>query len=208
MSSNHLILCHPLFLLPSIFPSFRSFLMSQFFISGGQSIGVSASPISPSNEYSRLISFRMEWLDLLAQSYLCYRVGPSWLSNYSSVCMSIELDSLWSIWSVWLVFCECVFHPVCPLVRIRIRGLWKLLDGRDWLWGKWGWGHDQFSSVTQSCLTLCDPMGCSTPGLPVHRQYRVYSNSCPLSRWCHPTISSSVVPFSSCPQSFSASDLF
>ena len=36
----------------------------------------------------------------------------------------------------------------------------------------------------------------------------VYSNSCPLSRWCHPTISSSVVPFSSCPQSFPASGLF
>ena len=37
---------------------------------------------------------------------------------------------------------------------------------------------------------------------------RVYSNSCPLSRWCHPTISSSVVPFSSCPQSFPASVSF
>ena len=37
---------------------------------------------------------------------------------------------------------------------------------------------------------------------------RVYSNSCPLSRWCHPTISSSVVPFSSCPQSFAASGSF
>ena len=36
----------------------------------------------------------------------------------------------------------------------------------------------------------------------------VYSNSCPLSRWCHPTISSSVVPFSSCPQSFPASGSF
>ena len=36
----------------------------------------------------------------------------------------------------------------------------------------------------------------------------VYSNSCPLSRWCHPTISSSVVPFSSCPQSFPASGPF
>ena len=43
MSSNHLILCRPLFLLPSIFPSFGSLLMSQFFTSGGQSIGVSAS---------------------------------------------------------------------------------------------------------------------------------------------------------------------
>ena len=36
----------------------------------------------------------------------------------------------------------------------------------------------------------------------------VYSNPCPLSRWCHPTISSSVVPFSSCPQSFPASGSF
>ena len=36
----------------------------------------------------------------------------------------------------------------------------------------------------------------------------IYSNPCPLSRWCHPTISSSVVPFSSCPQSFSASGVF
>ena len=40
--------------------------MSQFFASGGQSIGVSASAISPSNEYSGLISFRMDWFDLLA----------------------------------------------------------------------------------------------------------------------------------------------
>ena len=37
---------------------------------------------------------------------------------------------------------------------------------------------------------------------------RVYSNSCPLSQWCHPTISSSVIPFSSCPQSFQASGAF
>ena len=37
---------------------------------------------------------------------------------------------------------------------------------------------------------------------------RAYSNSCPLSRWCHPTISSSVVPFSSCPQYFPASESF
>ena len=43
MSSNHLILCPPLFPLPSVFPSFGSFLMSQFFTSGDQSIGVSAS---------------------------------------------------------------------------------------------------------------------------------------------------------------------
>ena len=52
----------------------------------------------------------------------------------------------------------------------------------------------QFSSVVQLCLTLCDPMDCSMPGLPVHHQLSVYSNSCLLSWWCHPTISYSVIP--------------
>ena len=64
MPSNHLILCGPFLLLPSIFPS--SFLMSQFFASGGQSVGRFSFSISPSNEYSGLISFRMDRLDLLA----------------------------------------------------------------------------------------------------------------------------------------------
>ena len=67
----------------------------------------------------------------------------------------------------------------------------------------------QFSSVVQSCPTLCNPMNCSMPGLPVPSPSpRVHSNSCPLSRWCHPAISSSVVPFSSCPQSLPASESF
>ena len=67
----------------------------------------------------------------------------------------------------------------------------------------------QFSSVAQSCPTLCDPVNRSTPGLPVPLPTpRVYPNSCSLSRWCHPTISSSVVPFSSCSQSFPASGSF
>ena len=62
------------------------------------------------------------------------------------------------------------------------------------------------SSVAQLCLTLWSlqharlPCPSPTPG--------VYSNSCPLSWWCHPTISSSVVPFSSCLQSFPASGSF
>ena len=64
MPSNHLILCHPFSRLQS-FPVSASFLVSHFFESGGQSIGPS-SAISPSNEYSGLISFRMDWLDLLA----------------------------------------------------------------------------------------------------------------------------------------------
>ena len=61
------------------------------------------------------------------------------------------------------------------------------------------------SSVTQLCPTLCDPMDCSTPGLPIHHQLlELTQNSCPSSQWCNATISSSVVPFSSCHQSFPA----
>ena len=69
----------------------------------------------------------------------------------------------------------------------------------------------QFSSVTQSCLTLCNPMNGSKPGLPVHYQLLEFTpgiRSCPLSQWCHPAISSSVVPFSSCPQALPASGSF
>ena len=66
----------------------------------------------------------------------------------------------------------------------------------------------QFSSVAQSCPTLCDPMNRSMSDLPVHHQLRVQPNSCPLSQCCHPTISSSIVPFSSWLQSFPASGTF
>ena len=68
----------------------------------------------------------------------------------------------------------------------------------------------QFSSVAQSCPTLCDPMNHSTPGLPVHHQLPEFTQTQagPLSRWCHPTISSSVVHFSSCPRSFPESGSF
>ena len=59
MPSNHLILFH--LLLPSLFPSIRSFPMSWLFTSGGFSFS-----ISPSNEYSGLISFRIDWFDVLA----------------------------------------------------------------------------------------------------------------------------------------------
>ena len=80
MPSNHLILCCPLLLSPSIFPSVRVFQMSQFFESGGQKYWSFSFSISPSNEYSGLISFRMDWLDLLAVQ----RILKSLLQHYSS----------------------------------------------------------------------------------------------------------------------------
>ena len=67
----------------------------------------------------------------------------------------------------------------------------------------------QFSSVAQLCLTLCDPMNCSTPGLPVHYKLPEFTQT-----HVHrvgdviQTISSSVIPFSSFPQSLPASGSF
>ena len=63
------------------------------------------------------------------------------------------------------------------------------------------------NSVAQSCPTVCYPMDRSMPPCPSSTP-RVYPDSCPLSWWCHPTIPSSVVPFSSHLQSFPASGSF
>ena len=71
MSSNHLILCHPLLLQPSIFPSIRIFSNeSTLHIKWPKCWSFSFS-ISLSNEHSGLISFRMDWLDLLAVQGTC-----------------------------------------------------------------------------------------------------------------------------------------
>ena len=66
MSSNHLILCHPLLLLPSIFPSTRVFSNESVLRIRWPTYWSFTFSISPSNEYSGLISFRMDWLDFLA----------------------------------------------------------------------------------------------------------------------------------------------
>ena len=68
----------------------------------------------------------------------------------------------------------------------------------------------QFSSVTQLCPTVCNPMDCSTPGFFVHHQLPELAQTHihPTGWRCHPVISSSVIPFSFCPQSFPASGSF
>ena len=66
MPSNHLILCYSFLLLPSIFPSIRVFSKESVLCTRGPKYWSFSFSISPSNEYSGLISFRMDWLDLLA----------------------------------------------------------------------------------------------------------------------------------------------
>ena len=72
MLSNHLILCHPLFLLPSIFPSIRVFSSESALRIMWPKYWSFSFSISLSKEYSGLISFRIEWFDLLPETlYSC-----------------------------------------------------------------------------------------------------------------------------------------
>ena len=66
MPSNHFILCHPILLLPSVFPSIRVFSNESALLIRWPKYWSFSFNIGPSNEYSGLISFRMDWLDLLA----------------------------------------------------------------------------------------------------------------------------------------------
>ena len=141
--------------------------------------------------------------------------SPPWPEKFRFLYLQIGIKLL-----VW----------VCHWLIVYLINYWisLFLLGEEGDWSEWPpgfcvfqfreeWEHHPyykisnqwFSSVAQSCPILCDlMMDHSMPGLPVHHQLPVYPNSCPLSRWCHPTISSSVVPFSSSLQSFPASESF
>ena len=80
MPSSHLILCHPLLLLPSIFPNIKIFSNKSVLCTRWPKYWSFNFIISPSNEYSGLISFRIDWLDLLAVQ----GVLKSLLQHYSS----------------------------------------------------------------------------------------------------------------------------
>ena len=91
---------------------------------------------------------------------------------------------------------ECIFWP-SPLILVpeSWNAIWKSLSSV------------QIShSVMSNCLQCHEPQHIRPPWLSPTPA--VHPNPCPLSRWCHPTISSSVIPFSSCPRSFPASGSF
>ena len=102
MPSNHLILCHPLLLLPSIFPIIMVCSNeSVLHIRWPKYCSLSFS-ISPSNEYSGLISFRMDWLDLLAvQNSQESSPTPQFKSINSSVLSFLYGPTLTSIHDYW-----------------------------------------------------------------------------------------------------------
>ena len=93
MPSNHLILCHPLLLLPSIFPSIRVFSNKSALCIRWLKYWSFSFSISPSSEYSGLISFRMDWFDLLeVQESL-----KSLLQNHNSKASILQLSDFFMV---------------------------------------------------------------------------------------------------------------
>ena len=96
MPSNHLIICHPLLLLPSIFPSVRVFSSESALCVRWPKYWSFSFNLRPSNEYSGLISFRIDWLDLLAvqgtpKSLLQHHSSKASVLQ-SSTCFMVQLS--------------------------------------------------------------------------------------------------------------------
>ena len=124
MPSNRLIICRPLLLLPSIFPSIRVFSSESALHIRWPKYWSFSFSISPSNEYSRLISFRMDWFDLLeskqlsrvisrttVQKHQFFSTQPSLWSNPHIHTWLLEKPWLWlygplsSKWSLFFLIC-------------------------------------------------------------------------------------------------------
>ena len=106
MPSNHLILCHPLLLLPSIFPRIRIFLNESALSIRWPDYWSFSFSISPSNAYSGLISFRMDWFDLLVvQGTLKSFLTPQFKCINSSAFSLLNSDLL-------QIFSQCMFGNI------------------------------------------------------------------------------------------------
>ena len=100
--SNHLILCCPLFFLHSIFPSIRVFSNESVICIRWQKYWSFSFNISPSNEYLGLISFRMDWMDLLAVQgtlkYLIQHHSSKASIPWHSAFFMVQLTSIYDYW--------------------------------------------------------------------------------------------------------------
>ena len=142
MPSNPLILCHPLLLLPSIFPSIRVFSNELVLCIMWPKYWSFSFSISLSNEHSGLISFKIDWFDLLAvQGTL-----KSLLQHHSSKASILQLSAFFI---VQLSHSYMTTGKTIALTRQTFVGNIK-------------------SEVAQSCPTLCNPMDCSLLGSSVH----------------------------------------
>ena len=164
------------------------------------------------NIHSQLPQCMLLFWVLLLPSYPCNPFPPSsmWCPAVASSCPSHPCAVTPGSLRLLLPLCPLllpfgILHPLV-LAYINPSYCWLLIFSSIYFFRFLASLNecDNFCcSVAQSCPTLCDPMDYTATGSP-----RACSNSCPLSQWRHPTISSSVVPFSSCFQSFRASGSF
>ena len=161
MPSNHLILCHPLLLPPSIFPSIRVFSSESVLCIRWPKYWSFSFNISFSNEYSGLISFRRNWLNLFAvQGTL-----KSFLQHYSS-----KTSILWHS----AFFVVQLSHPymttgktIAFTGRTFVGKVMSLLFNTLFFSSAFDYCRYLAAKSLQSCLTLCDPIDGSPPGSPV-----------------------------------------
>ena len=160
MPSNHLILCHPL-LLPSIFPRIRVFSNELALHIRWPKYWSFSFSISPSG----LISFRIDWFDLLLSKGLSRVFSNTQLKSINSLMFSLlygpNLTSMHDYWkkhSFDYTDQTFVSQVMSVLFNILPRFVIGFIQR----------SSVQLTSVAQLCPTLCDPMNHSTPGLPVH----------------------------------------
>ena len=115
MPSSHLILCRPLFLLPSIFPSIRVFSNESAFRIRWPKYWSFSFNISPSNEHPGLISFRMDWLDLLA----VHRTLKNLLQHHSSKASILQRSAFFTVQ---------LSHPYLTTGKIKVLTRWTFVD--------------------------------------------------------------------------------
>ena len=152
MPSSHLILCHPLLLLPSIFPSIRVFASESVLHIRWPKYWSFSLSISPFNEHPGLISFRMDWLDLLAvQGTL-----KSLLQHHSSKASILQCSAFFTVQ---------LSHPYMTTGKTIALTRWTFV-------GKvisllFNMLSAAAAKSLQLCPTLCDPIDSSPPGSPV-----------------------------------------
>ena len=209
MLSNHHTLCHPFLLLPSIIPVFSN--ESALYIRWPNYWSFSFN-ISPSSGYSGLISFKIDWLDLLAvqgtlKSLLQHHrskesiLGTQFsLRSNSHPCMTngktkalTRLAFVGKVMSLHfnmlsrlvIPFLSKSKHLIIPWLQSQstmilepkniksatVSTVFSSISHEVMGLDAIIFSSVQFSAVTLSCPTLCDPMNCSTPGLPVHHQH-------------------------------------
>ena len=163
-------------------------------------------------KFSTILGLDGSYQFLLYPQWQCHSFKWLFPATFPPISTSVTLKILWSV------------LPFFPIPQI-LGNHWSFYCFHSFIFSRMScsWTHtafnflklaffhiSQFNSVAQSCPTLCDPLNRSTPGLPVHHQLPESTQThvhC-VNQWCHPTISSSVIPFSSCPQSFPASGSF